>query len=164
MKKDTKINDIYAILIAAAIIIITSVIIIVCLTTNVNNSGNSSTTQVRQGSTNEEFTVYDNVGTKINISDVLKGTKEIEGLTLSNIQLTEDAGQTTLIAYVTNNTEQDIPEPFDVNLVLLDKEGQEIYKLPAIISSLKVGETKSLSASITEDLANAYDFRVERAE
>ena len=157
--KTKNVKDVYLYIAIAVIVIVTIAIIAIAFAIKGNNNGNS---QIRSGSTNEEFTVYDNEGTKVNISDKLKESKEIEGLSLSNIQLTENNGQTTLIVYVTNNTTNEFPEPFDVNLVLLDKEGQTIVTLPAIIPSLKPEETKSFSSSITEDCSNAYDFRIER--
>ena len=147
--------------IAIAIIVITTILIIVIALNN-KDKNNGGINQIRSGPTNEEFTVYDNEGTKVNISEKFKESKEIEGLSLSNIQLSENNGQTTLIAYVTNNTGKEFSDPFDVNLKLLDKDGQEIVTLPAIIPSLKPEETKSFSSSITEDCSNAFDFRIER--
>ena len=112
--------------------------------------------------TNEEFVQVLDDGTKMNISNKLKEAKNLDGLTIQNIELTEKDGQSRLLADVTNNSSADVTDPFFINIILLDKNGNTIDTVTGIVTPVKVGETKKLSAGITEDYANAYDFKVEK--
>ncbi len=100
-------------------------------------------------------------GTKINTSEELKKDKEIEGIKISNIQLSQQNGQTVLLADVTNpgQTETDV---IGIKIIVLDKEGNEIGEIPGAISPLKAGETKQFNTGITQDYSNAYNFKVEK--
>ena len=109
----------------------------------------------------EEFVQVLEDGTKLNISNKLKEEKTIKGLKIGNIQLTEQNGQSVLLADVRNEGTQDV-EMFLINIILVDKEGKEIATIPGIVSPVKAGATVQLNAGITEDYANAYDFKVEQ--
>lgn len=98
-------------------------------------------------------------GTKLNISSKLQEEKEIDGLRIGNIQITEKNGQFVLLADVTNTTNKEV-EPFYINIILLDKEGKETATVIGIVSEVKAGQTTKLRAGITENYANAYDFKV----
>lgn len=107
----------------------------------------------------EEFVQVQEDGTKVNISNKLREEKELEGLKIGNIRLTEKDGQLTLLANVTNTTSQDV-DAFFVNIILYDKEGKEIDTILSLVSPVKTGETIELKSGITEDYANVYDFKV----
>ena len=109
----------------------------------------------------EEFVQVLEDGTKLNISNKLKEEKTIKGLKIGNIQLTEQNGQSVLLAEVRNEGTQDV-QMFLINIILIDKEGKEIATIPGIVSPVKAGTTVQLNAGITEDYANAYDFKVEQ--
>ena len=109
----------------------------------------------------EEFVQVLEDGTKLNISNKLKEEKTIKGLKIGNIQLTEQNGQSVLLADVRNDGTQDV-EMFLINIILVDKTGKEIATIPGIVSPVKAGATVQLNAGITEDYANAYDFKVEQ--
>ena len=100
-------------------------------------------------------------GTKLNISEKLKETKTIEGIEITNIQLTEQGGQTMLLAQATNKKTVDSPV-MGINIIVVDKTGKEIGKIPGVVSPLKAGETKQLNINTQDDYANAYDFKVEK--
>lgn len=100
-------------------------------------------------------------GTKRNISSKLQEEKELEGLKIGNIKITEKNGQFLLMANVRNTTNKDI-QPFYINIILLNENGANIAVVTGAISPIKAGEKAILSASITEDYANAYDFEVTR--
>lgn len=100
-------------------------------------------------------------GTKLNISSKLHEEKELDGLKIGNIQITEKNGQFLLLADVTNTTNKDI-EPFYINIILYNKNGEQISTVIGAISPTKAGKKSRLSAAITEDYANAYDFKVTR--
>ena len=150
MKKNEK--KMILALIVVGIIIIGVVLII-------KNSGNSSKPS---NESDEEFVQVLEDGTKMNVSNKLKEAKNLDGLTIQNIELTEKEGQSRLLADVTNNSTVDVTEPFFINIILLDKAGNTIDTVTGIVTPVKVGETKKLSAGITEDYANAYDFKVEK--
>ena len=108
----------------------------------------------------EEFVKVQEDGTKVNISNKLKEEEDLDGLKIRNIRLTENNGQSTLLADVTNTTSTDVKDAFFVNITLLDKEGKEIDTILGIITPVKAGQTITLNAGIEENYANAYDFKV----
>ena len=109
----------------------------------------------------EEYVEVLEDGTKLNVSEQLKESKNIDGIEIANIQLTEQNGQSVLLADATNtnNTNTGV---MPINIIILDKDGNEIVKIPGVIAPLKAGETKQLNVGITEDYANAYDFKIEK--
>ena len=111
----------------------------------------------------EEFVQVLEDGTKLNTSTKLSETKDLNGLQIGNIQLTESNGQSLLLADVVNNTEA-ATDVTIVDITLLDKEGNEIVTLGGIIGPLQPGETTQLNTSSTLDYANAYDFTVKVTE
>lgn len=125
------------------------------------NKGKNAEQQQEEETKKEEYVQELEDGTKLNISNKLKEEKTINGLKIGNIQLTEKNGQSILLADVKNDTSKD-SETFLINIILLDSEGEEIAKIPGIISSIKAGETEQLNAGITDNYANAYDFKVEK--
>jgi len=125
------------------------------------NVASKNNVEGEQNKPKEEFVQVLEDGTKVNISNKLKEEKTINGLTIGNIQLTEQNGQSVLLADVSNKTAQD-SEMFLINIILIDKTGKEIATIPGIVAPVKAGGTQQLNAGITEDYANAYDFRVEK--
>ena len=107
----------------------------------------------------EEFVQVLEDGTKLNTSTKLSETKTINGLEIGNIQLTNQNNQSVLLADVKNNSGKDT-EVMLIDIILLDKNGQELGKAGGIIGDLKAGETTQLNASTMIDYANAYDFRL----
>lgn len=108
----------------------------------------------------EEFVeVLDN-GIKMNTSTKFKEKKVVNGLEIDEIQFFMSNGQTYLRAKVTNNSGKDV-ETTGVDIVLLDKEGNEISRMGGVIENLKNGETKDFECITTLDFANSYDFKVE---
>ena len=91
----------------------------------------------------------------------LKEKKEEEGFALTNIKLEEKNGETVLSARVTNKTGA-AQETFIGNVVLLDKSGNEVGRIPVRISDTQDGESIDIEASITESYANAYNFKLEK--
>lgn len=137
------------------IIIITILIISIIWVISKGKEGKEDKTS------NTEFIQVEDDGSKVNTSDKVKETREIEGVTIENIRITEKNGQTELVADATNTTEQ-IKSRFLVNIILLDKAGNEIGRIPGVIGEMQPGETIEMHAGITEDYANVYDFRIEK--
>ncbi len=142
------------------ILLVVSVVVILGLLLWRNTSKDKEKIQ-ETNKNKEEFVQVLEDGTKLNISNKLKEEKIIDELKIGNIQLTEQNGQSILLAEVRNETTKDT-EIFLINIILYDKEGKEIAKIPGIVSPVKAGKTEQLSASITEDYANAYDFTIEK--
>lgn len=98
-------------------------------------------------------------GTKLNTRTKLNEAKSVNGLLVSNIQLTEKDGMTTLLANVTNKTETRT-EFKRLKIIFLDENGNEISSATAFLNPLEAGETTQLNASATSNYINAYDFKV----
>ena len=142
------------ILIIVAILIITVLAIIANKKGKETNSGATEENKVV-----EEFVQVLEDGTKLNTSTKLSETKTVDGLTIGNIQLTMQNGQSVLLADVENNTGKDI-DVMLLDITLLDKNGNELTTIAGIIGNLKEGEKQQLNSSVTSDYANAYDFKV----
>lgn len=156
MKKNEKKMLLILILVAIAIIAI-----VWFITRNMKEEVEKGTQVGKENQVVQEFVQTQEDGTKVNTSSKLKQEKELEGLKITDITLTELEGQLTLLANVTNTTTQDI-EPFLVDITFIDKEGNEIDTILGMVSPVKAGETVQLNAGITEDYSNAYDFKIVR--
>ena len=126
---------------------------------NDSNVGNSGTTVSAAEAAEGEFTKVEADGTVSNTSEKLKEVKDEEGFEISDIEFKEKNGETVLTARVTNMTDSD-QESFFGNIVLLDKSGNELGRIPVMISATQKGESIRIEASITERYANAYDFKL----
>ena len=122
-----------------------------------NNVGGTTTENVEQG----EFTKVEADGTIVNTSEKLKQTKENLGFSITNINFVKRGNETILTARVTNNTGE-AQGDFLGQIVLLDKSGNEIGRIPAMITETENGEAIDIETTITESYANAYDFRLEK--
>lgn len=145
------------ILIIVAILIIEAILIITVLAIMVNKKWKETNSSVTEEA--EEFVQVLEDGTKLNISTKLSETKIVDGLKIENIQLTMKNGQSVLLAEVENNTGKDI-DIMLLDIILLDKNENEIATIAGIIGELKAGEKQQLNSSVTSDYANAYDFKV----
>ena len=143
------------------ILVIVSVLIITIIwfaTRNKENNNVGGTTEnVEQG----EFTKVEANGTIVNTSEKLKQTKENLGFSITNINFMKKGNETILTARVTNNTGE-AQGDFLGQIVLLDKRGNEIGRIPAMITETENGEAIDIETTITESYANAYDFRLEK--
>ena len=122
-----------------------------------NNNVGGTTENVEQG----EFTKVEADGTIVNTSEKLKQTKENLGFSITNISFVKKGNETILTARVTNNTGAEQGSFFG-KIVLLDKSGKEIGRIPVMISKTQNGEAIDIETTITESYANAYDFRLEK--
>ena len=109
----------------------------------------------------EEFVNVLSDGTKLNTSDKLQEKKKVGGLEVSKFQLTEQGNSTILLGTITNisSTEQG---GYDVEIVVVDKTGKELGRIPAYIKKLQPGESTQLNTGITGDYANAYNFSINK--
>ena len=148
------------VLLAGAIIIILIIIGIVLISTlSQNTKKPKEELDQNQGSNQESYVEEIEEGIKINKSTKLNEAKEIDGLQISNIQLTTEGGMTTLLADVTNNSGAKTPVK-QIEITLVREDGSEIAKITGIINELEVGATTQLNISTTSDYIEAYDFLV----
>jgi len=152
------------IMIVSGIIIVLSLVIIIGVKVNQNNDSEYISPQVGangQEKSPEEFVEQKLDGTKVNTSETLSKTKQVEGLEVSNIRLTEKNNVSHIVADVKNSTSSE-KGGFAVDIIVLDKQGKEIAKLGAYIDKVNPGATVELNTSATVDFANAYDFKISK--
>lgn len=108
-------------------------------------------------SVTEEYVKETNDGTKINTNPKLNTAKELDGLQITNIQLTSSNGITTLLADVTNNSNSatDLKE---VLVEFLDKDGKELTTVNGVIMPLEKGASTKFNTSVSADYITAYDI------
>ena len=147
MSKDTK---------GALIIIGVAIIITVGIFFITRGKGNKKEVEIgeEENIVEEEFVNVLSDGTKLNTSDKLQEKKKVGGLEVSKFQLTEQGNSTILLGTITNtsSTEQG---GYDVEIVVVDKTGKELGRIPAYIKKLQPGESTQLNTGITGDYANA---------
>ena len=141
------------------LVILVIAIVIFAVTKNKKGNNNNENTEVENKPV-EEFVQVLEDGTKLNTSTKFNESREVNGFKFENIQFTEQNGQSVLLADVTNNTEEAITDYTLVDVILYDKNGQEIITLGGIISPLQPGEKTQFNMSSTLDYANAYDFKI----
>lgn len=124
-----------------------------------NNKAEDVSNNVVQETQEEQFVQTTEDGIKVNTSEKFAEKKEVNGIEFTDIQFTENNGETCLIATVTN-TGSVKTEMFAVDITLLDENGTEIKTIPGLIAPLEAGASTQFSASTTLDYANAYDFKV----
>lgn len=145
------------------ILIVIAVIIAIIVIININNNNNKTeniTPQGQEEQNTESYVEEIETGLKINKSTKLNEAKEVQGLKITNIQLSTKDGMTTLLADVINNSGAKTSLK-TVEITLIDKEGNELTKVTGIVDSLDVGDSKQLNIGMTSDYVNAYDFKVE---
>lgn len=140
------------------LLVITILVTIIFFVTR-EKKNNEETNTIEENNVVEEFVQVLEDGTKLNTSTKLNEEKEVNGLKFENIQFTEQNGQSVLLADVTNNSGK-VTELLLVDVVLLDKNGNEIITVGGIISPLQVGGKTQFNTSMTLDYANVYDFKI----
>ena len=98
-------------------------------------------------------------GTKVNTSEKVAETRQIDGIVIRDIRLEQSNGITRLIADLTNTTGQ-AKDRFLVDIQLFDKSGKQIGTIPGIVGKTQPGETIQMQVGITEDFVGAYDFKI----
>ena len=111
----------------------------------------------------EKYTTELSDGTKINTSEELNKEKTYGNLKIGNIQYTEQEGMSVLLTDVTN-TGSTKHEMEIVKITIIGENDEVITEINAIIEEIEPGETVQLNASITADVSNAKDFKIEAVE
>ena len=138
-------------------------LIIIAILVKTRNGKTETVEDTVENEVVEEFVDVLEDGTKLNTSSKLSETKTFGNYEVSNIQLTEQNGQSLILADVKNigATKADVVL---IDITLLDKEGNEITTIGGIIGDVEPGQTVQLNASATTDFANAYDFSIKVTE
>ena len=166
-----KVKDKGAIIVCAVAIVLIIVLLVVKggqknndenTNQNTNKQIENSVTEPTQDNTTVEKYVQESAnGGKVNTSEQLKKTKTIDGLEISDIRLVENGNLSQIVANVKNPTSE-TKGNFDILITALDENGNKLLSLTGVIDTVKPGETVQLNASVTADIANAYDFTVEK--
>ena len=149
------ITRITLILVAIGVVLVTILIWSMARNNSKKEELGADTTQ----NVTEEFVQNLSDGSKLNTSEELQKTKKVDGLEITNIQLREIGGITTLLADVTNTTQSAVKSKI-ISIDILDKTGNKITTVRGIIDNVEAGAKVQLNASVTADVANAYDFKV----
>lgn len=141
----------------AILIAITAIVIIIAIVmSNRNKKAEEGTT----GNTEQEGTTQLlNDGTVLNNSDKLHETKKIEGIEISNIQLTENEMETLLIGTITN-TSTTTQGGYVALIKMVDKQGNEITTMEAYLGKLEPEKSMKFSTSAKFDSSHVYDFTI----
>lgn len=145
----------------AVLLIILLIVIIVKVRMGENKEEIPNTNEIQQESVaeNNEFVEVLEDGTKLNKSEVLTQAKTLGTLEFTNIQLTNQNGQTLLLADV-KNTGAEATKMQLVEVIILNKNGGELGRIKGIVAPLEAGESIQFNTSTTRNYANAYDFQV----
>lgn len=152
-------NDKKLIILLMAVVVVIIVLIIGLNSIKEKNSGEIGKTEETQVN-EEEYVAELADGTKLNTSEEFNNSRKFGNLTISNVQYTERNGQTVLLADVTNNGSRR-HEIEIVKITILGENNEVITEIKPVIDNIEPGETIKLNASISADVANAKDFRIE---
>ena len=141
-----------------------AVVLIVGLGMNGNRQdtamGGQSQTQGATGTqAGDESSDY---ATRVNTNEDFNATKTYNDLEISNIQLSENNGTSVLLADVTNKGDS-THEQENVKITIVGEDNSETT-VNAIIGTIEPGETIKLNTSMTADVVNAKDFKIEAGE
>lgn len=141
------------------------IIVIIIISVIVNGNKRKDITEENE---NNSITLYDTNlseyvketedGIKINTSTMLTTDKILDEFTIKDIQLTFQAGITSLSATVTNNS--DLTTSFStIKVTFLDEKGKELSSAKGVIRSLGVGESTSLNISMSGNFVAAHSVK-----
>ena len=151
------------IVLLVAVLLIAVILIVVLVNGNNKEEEVGKVDQSTETANEEKYTTELNDGTKVNTSEEFNSTKMYGELEISNIQYTEQNGKTVLLADVTNkgNTTH---ENEIVKITILGENGEEITTTKPVIGKMEPGETVKINATITADVSNAKDFKIEAVQ
>lgn len=122
----------------------------------VENSGTSVTPAV------ELNVERDSEGRKINISEKINKEKmSFEHIDLTDISISYLNGESTFLANVKNNSDIDYPEGIYLLIRFLNDDGEVIFELPGMTSSMKANGESNVRTKATVDFSNASTIEVD---
>lgn len=139
------------------LVMLTIIMLIITIVVKNNNKNKEEGIEQKQSTLVEEK----EDGTKESISNKLKETKQLEDLEVTNIQITEENGEATIRANITNKTTTSKQE-FPITIKVLNQNGEVIQEVGAYVGKMQAGETRAIHASINMDISEIYDVTFER--
>ena len=166
MKKNKKINwKIIIILLVIVSIVITGIIIFRNETkTNKENTNNTNQEEQEEqigliDMKNTENAKIEN-GIKQNTSENILKDRELDGVSITQIQLNAQDGISHFTAIVKNNKPEDFTGGV-AKITFTNQDGSLYAELEVYIPEIKKDGTNTIDAATTADIANAYDFNIE---
>ena len=121
---------------------------------------NQRETQVEVTKPSEATQVETKDGIIVNTSEALNKEKMLNGLKITNIQITTDKNGNTRILADVENTNKTATEMKTVRLTIIDRAGKELGKVTGIIVALESGEKTQLNINSSKEYLEAYDFTI----
>ena len=149
------------------ILLVAVLVIAVVLIVGLSMSGNKQDTTIGQSQTQgttgtQTGNESSDYATRVNTDEGFNATKTYNDLEISNIQLSENNGTSVLLADVTNKGDG-THEQETVKITIIGEDDSETT-VNAIIGTIEPGETIKLNTSMTADVVNAKDFKIEAGE
>lgn len=146
------------------------ILVFMCLALALTGCGNKAKDKIDNSNINieempdvqgNENVTIDKEGNKINNSSNFSSKKTYDVYEITDASIsTNSEGRTTFVAKVKNTSKEEKSGGL-VDIILIDKNGNKVSKLPTYIRALASDETMDLNATIDKDLSNAYDYYVE---
>lgn len=102
-------------------------------------------------------------GVKLNTSEKLLQNKKFEQFKITNIKITRENALSTISISI-ENTGKEPNKGVPINIKFVDNHNKEINTVVAYIPELKSGETRDIDILSTEDISEAYNFKITRNE
>lgn len=102
-------------------------------------------------------------GVKENTSSKLVEEKSYSGMTIKDIKLKTEDGISKLTAAIVNESETNFAGE-RINIVFTKQDGSEYAKLEAALPPVGSHKSNEIDAATTADIANAYDFHIEKIQ
>ena len=144
------------------LVLITVIVIIIYVVTSRGKEENIGVAE-EGNQVVEEFVEVLEDGTRLNTSSKLQETKTIDGMEVTNLQLTE-SGDISLLLGTVRNVSSEAKGGYPVEIRVVDKEENEIVTVGGYIPELAPGAETQLNSSATFDYANAYDFTITKKD
>lgn len=147
------------IILLVAVVLIAIVFFVVIIGGDKANKEEQNTT-TNETTNEEKYTEQLEDGTKLNTSEEFNSSKKYGNLEISNVQYTSKNGMSVLLADVKNNGTT-VHEKEIVKITILGDNEEVITEIKPVIGKIEPGETIKLNASVTADVANARDYKIE---
>ena len=142
----------------AIIIIVIILLVIIAIIKIIYKKNKKNTTDEES---NQSYAQVMEDTSKVNISEKMKETKDVDGLQVSNIKITETDNISSMKANITNTTSSEIPDTI-LEIKFVNKAGNEIVTVSGYVGKISPGETVPFEASIAANFADAYDCIITR--
>ena len=148
------------IVLLVAVVIIAIVFFVVIIGGNKAKNKEEQNMTTNETTNEEKYTEQLEDGTKLNTSEEFNSSKTYGNLEISNVQYTSKNGMSVLLADVKNNGTT-VHEKEIVKITILGENEEVITEIKPVIGNIEPGETIKLNASVTADVANARDYKIE---